>query len=172
MTAACGQTARLVRIGFGQTGGFDNVGAGKTGRLRRGRRTGGLGFELEFLRVGQRLDFVTLGVGRFLHRGFQFALFARDFLLLQFDLLLLLDDLHLDLLGLHELAGLEFLQIISEVGLRLLLVHRRLILRDVGLIIALRLGNFRVGEELRLLPGLIGLRGTDRRSRGRPRPGR
>ena len=80
---------------------------------------------------------------------------------MQFDLLLLLDDLHLHFLGLHELAGLEFLQIIREVGLRLLHVHRRLILRDVGLIIALRLGDFRVGQELRLLPGLIRLRGTD-----------
>ncbi len=71
--------------------------------------------------------------------------------------------MHLDFLGLHELAGLEFLQIIREVGLRLLLVHRRLILRDIGLIIALRLGDFRVGCELRLLPGLLGLRGTDQR---------
>ena len=78
-------------------------------------------------------------------------------------MLLLLDDLHLNFLGLHELAGLEFLQIIREVGLRLLLVHRRLVLRDVGLVIALRLGNFRVGDELRLLPRLIRLRGPNLR---------
>ena len=87
-----GQTARLVRFGFGHTGGLDDVGAGKTGRLGRGRRAGGLGFQLEFLRVGQRLDLVTFGVGGFLDGGFEFALFAQDFLLLQFNLFLLLDD--------------------------------------------------------------------------------
>ena len=79
-----------------------------------------------------------------MHGGFEFARFARDFLLLQFDLLLLLDDLHLHFFGLHELAGLELLQVICKVCLRLLHVHRGLILRDVRLIIALRLGNFRV----------------------------
>ena len=114
-----------------------------------------------FLRVGQRLDLVTFGVGGFLHGGFEFALLAQNFLLLQFDLLLLLHDADLDFLGLHQLAGLEFLQIIRQVGLRLLHVHGRLILRDVGLVIALRLGDFRVGQELRLLAGLIRLRGAD-----------
>ena len=74
-----GQTARLVRIGFGQTGGLDDVGAGKTGRLGRGSGAGGLGFELEFLRVGQRLDLVTFGVGGFLDGGFEFALLCAGF---------------------------------------------------------------------------------------------
>ena len=116
-----GQTARLVGIGFGQTGGLDDVGGGKTLGLGGGSGAGGLGFELEFGRVGQRLDAVTFGVGGFLHGGFQFALFAQDFLLLQFDLFLFLDDADLDFLGLDQLAGLEFLQIVGEVGLGLLL---------------------------------------------------
>ena len=113
--------------------------------------------------VGQRLDLVALGVGGLLHVGFEFALLAQDFLLLQLDLLLLLDDVDLDFLGLHELAGLVLLQIVGEVGLGLLLVHRRLVLRDVRLIIALRLGDLRVGGELRFLPGLRRLRGLDHR---------
>ena len=54
---------------------------------------GGLGLQLELAGVGQRLDLVALGVGRLLHVGFQLALLAHDFLLLQLDLLLLLDDL-------------------------------------------------------------------------------
>src|SRR5438034_2425570 len=47
------QTARLVRFRLGQTGGFGHVRARKTGRLGRRRPAGRLGFELEFLRVGQ-----------------------------------------------------------------------------------------------------------------------
>ena len=92
MIGGFGQTARLVRFGFGETGGFGDVGVGKTFGLGGGGRAGGFGFELEFRGVGQRLDFVTLGVGGLLHVGFEFALLAQDFLLLQFDLLLLLDD--------------------------------------------------------------------------------
>ena len=98
MTDGFRQTARLVRIGFGETGRLHDIRAGKTRRLRRGRGTGGFGFQLEFPRVRQRLDFVTLGVGGFLHGRFQFALLAENFLLLQLDLFLLLDDLHLHLL--------------------------------------------------------------------------
>ena len=93
---------------------------------------GGLGFELEFGGVGQRLHSVTLGVGGFLDVGFQFALLAQNFLLLQLDLLLLLDDADLHFFGLHQLAGLEFLQIVSEVGLGFLLIHRGLIAGDVA----------------------------------------
>ncbi len=102
---------------------------------------------MELARVGERFDFVALGVGGLLHVGFEFALLALDFLLLQLDLLLLLDDLHLHFLGFHELAGLEFLQIVREVGLGFLLVHRGLVLRDVALVIALRLGDFRVRQR-------------------------
>src|ERR1043166_2637748 len=97
---------------------------------------GGFSFELEFGRVGQRLDLVTLGIGGFLDVRFQFALFAENFLLLQLDLLLLGDDFHLHFLGLYQLAGLVFLQIVGEVGFGFLLVHRGLITGDVGLIIA------------------------------------
>ena len=156
-----GQTARFVRIGFGQTGRFHDIRAGKTRGLGRGRRTSSFGFELEFFCVRQRLDLVALGIGGLLHAGFEFALLAKNFLLLQFDLFLLLDDLHLDFFRLHELAGLELLQIIREVGLRLLHVHRGLILGDIGLIITLRLGDFRVGLKLCFLSGLIRLRRTD-----------
>ena len=70
---------------------------------------------------------VTLGVGGLLHGRFEFALLAENFLLLQLDLFLLLDDLHLHFFGLHELAGLEFLQIVGEVGFGFLLVHHGLI---------------------------------------------
>ncbi len=156
-----GQTARLVGVGFGQAGGFDDVGGGEALGLGGGGRAGGFGFQLELGGVGQGLDAVTLGVGRFLHVGFQFALFAQDFLLLQFDLLLLLDDADLDFLGLDQLAGLEFLQVVGQVGLRFLLIDSGLVTGHVGLIIALRLGDLGVGDEFGLLPGLGGLRGAD-----------
>jgi len=80
---------------------------------------------------------------------------------LQFDLFLVLDDADLDFLGLDQLAGFEFLQIIGEVGLGLLHVHGGLVLGDVGLVIALGLGDFGVGGELGLLAGLLGLGGAD-----------
>ncbi len=163
MTAASARPRALFASASAIPVALDNVGARKTGGLGGGRRAGGLGFQLELPGVGQRLDLVALGVGGLLHVGFQFALFAHDFLLLQLDLLLLLDDLHLHFLGLHELAGLVFLQIVGEVGLGLLLVHRRLVLRHVRLIIALRLGDLGVGGELGFLPGLRGLRRLDHR---------
>jgi len=62
-----------------------------------------------------------------LHVGFEFALLAQNFLLLQLDLLLLLDNVDLNFLGLHQLAGLIFLQIVRQVGLGFALVHRSLI---------------------------------------------
>ena len=128
----------------------------------RRTRAGALRFRFGICRVGQRLDLVALGIRGFDVR-FQFALFAFDFLLLQLDHFLLFDDLHLHFFGLHELAGLEFLQIVGEVGFGYFLVHRGLITRDVGLIIALRLGNLGVGGELGFLAGLRGLRGFDHR---------
>jgi hypothetical protein len=94
-----GQTARLVRIGFGHAGGFDDVGACKTGRLGRGSGARRLGFELEFFRVGQRLDLVTLGIGGFLDGGFELLLLALELLQLQLDALGAL-DVNAKLLGL------------------------------------------------------------------------
>ena len=61
-----GQTAGLVRIGLGHTGGFDDIGTRKTGRLGCGSGAGRLGFELKLFCVGQGLDFVTFGVSGFL----------------------------------------------------------------------------------------------------------
>ena len=106
-------------------------------------------------RVGQGFDAVALGIGGLLHVGFEFALFAQDFLLLQFDLLLLLDDADLDFLGLDQLAGLELLQVVRQVGFGFLLVHRRLVLRRRSLVVALRFGDFGVGGEFRFLAGLL-----------------
>ena len=142
MTAASARPRALFASASARPVALDDIGGGKTLGLGRGRGAGGFGFELEFRGVRQRLDAITLGVGGLLHVGFEFALLAENFLLLQLDLLLLLDDLHLHFFGLHELAGLEFLQIIREVGLGFFLVHRGLITGDVRLIIALRLGNF------------------------------
>jgi hypothetical protein len=87
-----------------------------------------------------------------------------DFLLLQLDLLLLLNDVDLDLLGLNQLAGLVFLQVIGEVGLGFALVHRRpgTAPRSSG-IIALGLGNLAVGGELGFLAGLLSLGGANLR---------
>ena len=110
--------------------------------MGRGRGAGSLGFQLKFRCVCERFNLVTLGVGGLLDVGFELTLFAQNFLLLQLDLFLLLNDLHLHFFGLHQLAGLEPLQIIREIGLGFFLVHHRLIHGDVGLIIALCLGDF------------------------------
>src|SRR5204863_4703035 len=150
------KTARSVGFSFGQTGGFIHFGGSKAFGLGGGSGSSGFGLKLEFGGGGERFHLVALGVGRLLHVGFQLALLAQDFLLLELDLFLLLDDVHLHFFRLHELAGLVFLQIIGEVGLGLFLVHHRLILRDVALIIALGLGNFAVGGELGFLSGLRG----------------
>ena len=52
-------------------------------------------------------------------RAFEFALLAENFLLLQLDLLLLLDDLHLHFFRLHKLAGFIFLQVVGELWQRI-----------------------------------------------------
>ena len=161
MTDGFGQTARLVGLRLGQTGGLDHIGRGETFGLGGRGSAGGFCFELEFGGVGQSLDPVTFGIGRLLHVGFQFALFAQDFLLLQLDLLLFVNDTDLHLLGLDQLAGLEFLQIVSQVRLRFLLIDGGLEAGDVGLVIALRSRDLGVGEEFRLLSGLRGLRRAD-----------
>ena len=118
-----GEAAGFLGFGFGDAGGFGNVGIRKAVGLRSGSRAGGLGFELEFPSVSQRFDFVAFGVGRFLDVRFQFALFAQDFLLLQFDLLLLFDDADLNLFGFDQLAGLIFLEIVGEIGFGLFEIH-------------------------------------------------
>src|SRR5258708_4427545 len=71
-----GQTARFVGFGFGDAGGLGNIGIGKAFGLGGGRGAGGLGFELEFRGVGERLDPVAFGVGGLLDVGFEFALLA------------------------------------------------------------------------------------------------
>src|SRR5205823_13133038 len=68
-------------------------------------------------------------------------------------------------LSLHDalpiLAGLVLLQIVSEIRLGLLLVHRGLVLRDVGLIVALGFGDLGVRQKLGFLSRLSRLRGLD-----------
>jgi len=52
--------------------------------------------KLELRSGGEGFDFIPLGIGGLLHIGLELALLAHDFLLLQLDLLLLLDDADLD----------------------------------------------------------------------------
>src|SRR5262249_5489341 len=156
-----GQPARLVGLRFGQAGGFRDFRVGEPGLLGGRGRAGGFGLELEFFGVGQRLDPVALRVRRLLHQGFEFALFAQDLLLLEFDLFLFLHDVDLDLLGFHQLAGFVLLQIVGQIGFGLPQVHGGLVLGDVGLVVPLGLRDLGVGLELGFLAGLLGQGAAD-----------
>jgi len=92
--------------------------------------------------------------------AFELARFALDFLLLQLDLLLLLDDLHLDFLAFTSWPVLNSANHTRGRPAPFARSPSPGIARR-WIDIALRLGDFRVGQELRLLPGLIRLRGTD-----------
>ncbi len=118
---------------------------------------------MKLSRVGKRFHFVALGVGGLLYVGFELALLAHDFLLLQLDLLLLLDDRDLNFFSLYELAGFILLQIVSEVGLGFFQVHRRLETRDTHLVIALGFGDLCIGDKFGFLAGLLCLGGFDHR---------
>src|SRR5207253_4129260 len=93
-----GQPAGFVGFSFSKAGRFIDVRRRETFGFGGGGCAGSLGLELKLGRSRQRFDFVTLGVGWLLHVGFQLALFAQNFLLLQLNLLLLLNDAHLHFL--------------------------------------------------------------------------
>src|SRR5260370_903041 len=73
------------------------------------------------------LEWILFRFGGLAHRGFEFALAARHFLLLHLDLFLFGDDLDLHLLLFDLLIRDIFLQIVGKFGSRFLLVHLRVI---------------------------------------------
>lgn len=75
-----------------------------------------------------RLDPVTFRVSGLLDACLELALATQNFLLLQLDLFLFLDDADLHFFCFYELVRLGALKIVSEFQLGLFLIHRSLVL--------------------------------------------
>jgi len=163
------QAFRLGRFGLGQTDGFDLGGFRASFRLDGGGAPGAFVAEpLVFgfgdgnlcrpltlriengrlaRRAGPRDGSLLLRFGRLHDRGLEFLLFAKHFLLLDVDLFFRADLLDLDFLGHHGLPRSRLRQRTGLIGLRLLGLNLRLVLRLADQKITLRLGDFGFGGE-------------------------
>ena len=89
-----------------------------------------------------------------------------DLLLLDLDLLVLVDDLDLHLLGHHLLVGDLLLECVGQLGLDLLTVDLFVVGGFLHRVVLFRLGDLGLGLVLgRLPPGALRLTGSSRRGR-------
>eukprot|EP01136_Pigoraptor_vietnamica_P034044 Opistho-1_new@97581 len=104
--------------------------------------------DLVLVGLRERLQAVLLGERGAANLRLQLLLLARNLLDLNLDLLLALNDLHLDLLLPDPLLCLGGLQLVRKLLVRALRVHLRVVRRLLQLEVPLALRNGRVVEQL------------------------